>query len=151
MTPPVGAAPLRFDLSADLSATEPPEAHGARRDSVRLLASWRRTGEVAHHRFADLPELLAPGDVVVVNTSGTLAAAVPAERAGGERLELHVSTRLPGAPAAPPGAEPWVVELRTPLPGPCIVEEYDSTCLVPPDWTARLDGHGNIAITRSES
>ena len=118
MTPAVGAAaPLRFDLPADLSATEPPEAHGARRDSVRLLASWRRTGEVAHHRFADLPDLLAPGDVVVVNTSGTLAAAVPAERAGGERLELHVSTRLPGAPAAPPGAEPWVVELRTPLPG----------------------------------
>ena len=42
-------------------------------------------------------------------------------------------------------------DLRTPRPGPCIVEEYDSTCLVPPGWTARLDAHGNIAITRSES
>ena len=82
MIPAVGAAaPLRFDLPPDLSATEPPEATGARRDGVRLLASWRRTGEVAHRRFADLPDLLAPGDVVVVNTSGTLAAAVPAERA----------------------------------------------------------------------
>jgi S-adenosylmethionine:tRNA ribosyltransferase-isomerase len=118
VTTAVGAAaPLRFDLPADLSATEPPEATGRRRDAVRLLASWRSTGEVAHRRFTDLPDLLAPGDVVVVNTSGTLAAAVPAERAGGQRLELHVSTRLPGAPPAPPGAEPWVVELRTPLAG----------------------------------
>jgi S-adenosylmethionine:tRNA ribosyltransferase-isomerase len=118
VNPAVGAtAPLRFDLPADLSATEPPEASGRRRDDVRLLASWRSTGRVAHHRFAELPDLLAPGDVVVVNTSGTLAGAVPAERAGGQQLELHVSTRLPGAPAGPPGAEPWVVELRTPLPG----------------------------------
>jgi N-methylhydantoinase A len=38
--------------------------------------------------------------------------------------------------------------LRTPRPGPCIVEEYDSTCLVPPGWIARLDTHGNIAMTR---
>src|SRR3954452_9009616 len=42
-------------------------------------------------------------------------------------------------------------DLRTPRPGPCIVEEYDSTCLVPPGWTARLDAHGNITIARSES
>jgi len=31
--------------------------------------------------------------------------------------------------------------------GPCIVEEYDATCLVPPGWTARLDGFGNIEMT----
>ena len=41
-------------------------------------------------------------------------------------------------------------DLRTARPGPCIIEEIDSTCLVPPGWTARLDAHGNIAITRSE-
>jgi N-methylhydantoinase A len=41
-------------------------------------------------------------------------------------------------------------DLRTPRRGPCIVEEYDSTCLIPPGWTARLDAHGNIAITRLE-
>src|SRR5437868_2543999 len=38
--------------------------------------------------------------------------------------------------------------LKTPQPGPCIVEEYDSTCLVPPGWTARLDGYGNIVMHR---
>jgi N-methylhydantoinase A len=30
--------------------------------------------------------------------------------------------------------------------GPCIVEEYDATCLVPPGSTATLDGHGNIVV-----
>src|SRR5688572_17215183 len=29
--------------------------------------------------------------------------------------------------------------LATPYAGPCIVEEYDATCLIPPGWTARLD------------
>ncbi|HEX3884099.1 MAG TPA: hydantoinase/oxoprolinase family protein [Stellaceae bacterium] len=39
--------------------------------------------------------------------------------------------------------------LAAPHPGPCIVEEYDATCLVPPGWTARLDGFGNMELRRS--
>jgi N-methylhydantoinase A len=39
--------------------------------------------------------------------------------------------------------------LKKPHRGPCIVEEYDATCLVPPGWTARLDDHGNIVLNRS--
>ena len=35
---------------------------------------------------------------------------------------------------------------RRRIPGPCIVEEYDATCLVPPGWTARLDAFGNIEL-----
>jgi N-methylhydantoinase A len=42
-------------------------------------------------------------------------------------------------------------ELAAPQAGPCIVEEYDATCLVPPGWAARLDPHGNIALRRSDS
>jgi N-methylhydantoinase A len=38
--------------------------------------------------------------------------------------------------------------LKTPHGGPCIVEEYDATCLVPPGWTAVLDEHGNIVLRR---
>jgi N-methylhydantoinase A len=38
--------------------------------------------------------------------------------------------------------------LKTPHEGPCIVEEYDATCLVPPGWTTRLDGYGNIIMNR---
>ena len=37
--------------------------------------------------------------------------------------------------------------LATPHAGPCIVEEYDATCLVPPGWAARLDAFGNIEMT----
>ena len=32
-------------------------------------------------------------------------------------------------------------------PGPAIIEEYDSTCVVPPGWAATLDGDGNIRLT----
>src|SRR5438477_209614 len=38
--------------------------------------------------------------------------------------------------------------LKAPHAGPCIVEEYDATCLVPPGWTAKLDGYGNIVLTQ---
>src|SRR5579863_4536938 len=40
-------------------------------------------------------------------------------------------------------------DLKTPHEGPCIVEEYDATCLIPPGWTARLDEFGNIEMTRT--
>ena len=37
--------------------------------------------------------------------------------------------------------------LRATHVGPCIVEEYDATCVIPPGWNARLDEFGNIAMT----
>ncbi|WP_263411698.1 S-adenosylmethionine:tRNA ribosyltransferase-isomerase [Streptomyces venezuelae] len=77
---------------------------GLRRDSVRLLVS-RGTERVSLHAFRELPGLLRPGDVLVVNTSATLAAAVDA-RLGGEGLVVHFSTRGDDAR--------WAVELRTP-------------------------------------
>jgi S-adenosylmethionine:tRNA ribosyltransferase-isomerase len=96
------------DLDARLEAHEPPEARGVPRDSVRLLVSSRRTGSVVHGRFRDLPRFVAPGDLLVVNTSATLPAAVRATRPDGVELELRFST-----PA--PGRDPnryWIVELR---------------------------------------
>jgi N-methylhydantoinase A len=36
--------------------------------------------------------------------------------------------------------------LATPHQGPCIVEEYDATCVVPPGATAALDEYGNIVL-----
>jgi S-adenosylmethionine:tRNA ribosyltransferase-isomerase len=92
---------LAFELPARLEATEPPPV----RDEVRLLAAT--AAGIEHHRFTDLPDLLQPGDVVVVNTSATLPAALPA----GGTLRLHLSTPLPGA-FPDDGAERWVVELR---------------------------------------
>ena len=37
-------------------------------------------------------------------------------------------------------------DLETPHEGPCIVEEYDATCVVSPNATAVLDAYGNILI-----
>ena len=92
-----------------LEAREPPEARGVARDSVRMLVSSRRKGSIVHGRFRDLPRFLAPGDLLVVNTSATLPAAIPATRADGAELELRFST-----PAR--GRDPesyWIVELRS--------------------------------------
>ncbi|WP_412540286.1 S-adenosylmethionine:tRNA ribosyltransferase-isomerase [Longispora sp. K20-0274] len=92
---------LDFVLPAELEAHDPPEARGLTRDGVRLLVGRAGTGEVAHHRFTDLPDLLSPGDVLVVNTSATMPAAV---RVPGSDLSVHFSTELPDGQ--------WLVELR---------------------------------------
>ena len=68
---------LEFTLPASREAHEPPEARGLPRDGVALLASRGGAGEISHHAFTDLPSLLLPGDLLVVNTSATLPAAVP--------------------------------------------------------------------------
>jgi len=95
-----------FTLPANLEAAEPPEARGLRRDEVRLLVSDIETDSIAHARFCDLPRWLSAGDLLVVNTSGTLNAALPATAANGESFELHLSTQLPGGY--------WTVEIRQP-------------------------------------
>jgi S-adenosylmethionine:tRNA ribosyltransferase-isomerase len=76
-----------------------------RRDEVRLLVSYFGDGDrIIHTQFADLPAYLNPGDVLVINTSGTFNAALEAKGEDGEAYELHLSTRLPDGR--------WVVELR---------------------------------------
>jgi S-adenosylmethionine:tRNA ribosyltransferase-isomerase len=83
-------------------AHEPPEARGLARDEVRMLVA---TGDgLEHARARDLPAHLRAGDVLVVNTSATLPAALPARRADGTALRLHLST--------PAGPQRWVTELR---------------------------------------
>lgn len=86
-----------------------PGAAGPGRDAVRLLVGGRGTGEITHHLFRDLPSLLRPGDVLVVNTSPTLPAAVDGTTGTGEPVVVHFSTRQDDGR--------WAVELRTPRPG----------------------------------
>jgi S-adenosylmethionine:tRNA ribosyltransferase-isomerase len=94
-----------FALDAAHEAHEPPEARGLRRDDVRLLVSPGDAAPV-HARFDDLPSFLAAGDVVVVNTSATVPAALDAMLDSGEPAVVHVSTELP--------AGLWLVEVRRP-------------------------------------
>ena len=84
---------VRFRLPPELEAAAPPEARGLRRDHVRLLAVDRATGAVGHHRFHQLPGLLEPGDLLVVNDSRTLPASLLGRTAGGAPLEVRLAAR----------------------------------------------------------
>lgn len=86
-------------VPAELFATVPLPV----RDAVRLLVATPES--LQHSTFADLGEHLAAGDLVVVNTSGTLPAGVVAHREDGRRAVVHFSTPLPTGE--------WVVELRS--------------------------------------
>lgn len=90
-------------MPPELSARVPAEQRGSGRDDVRLLVT--RGTEVSHHAFRELPGQVRAGDVLVVNTSATLPAAVNG-RVGGERVVVHFSTR--GEDGR------WAVELRAP-------------------------------------
>ena len=89
-----------FTLPAELEAHDPAEARGLPRDGVRLLVSRTSSGEISHHGFTDLPGLLLPGDLLVVNTSATLPARVLASA----DLAVHFSGPRPDGS--------WLVELR---------------------------------------
>jgi S-adenosylmethionine:tRNA ribosyltransferase-isomerase len=66
-----------WELPPELEAVAPPEERGrSGRDDVRLMVARRQGLTVSHHAFRELPHLLEPGDVLVVNTSATLPAAV---------------------------------------------------------------------------
>jgi S-adenosylmethionine:tRNA ribosyltransferase-isomerase len=80
-------------------ATSPPEARGLARDEVRMLVV--EPDRLSHRQVLDLPSVLRPGDLLVVNTSATLPAAVPLV---GDARSVHVSTELDDGD--------WVVEVR---------------------------------------
>jgi S-adenosylmethionine:tRNA ribosyltransferase-isomerase len=113
-----------FTLPADGEAGAPPEDRGLLRDEVRLMAV--RPDGLDHRRFRDLPELLEPGDLVVVNTSATLPARVEARGADDRIVPLHVSTELDDGS--------WVVEVRRPRnDGPDLGIEPGTVLLLPGD------------------
>jgi S-adenosylmethionine:tRNA ribosyltransferase-isomerase len=108
---------IAFELPAELAATEPPEARGAGgRDAVRLMVSHVADDSIAHRTFRDLPGVLASGDLLVVNASATINAALDAWRAPplrpragthepNEQIVLHLSSPVDGE-------QRWIVELR---------------------------------------
>jgi S-adenosylmethionine:tRNA ribosyltransferase-isomerase len=119
-----------------LAASQPPEARGLGRDGVRLLVAT--PDGMVHARFGDLPRFLSAGDLLVINTSATIAGAVDGRRGDGRPVVVHFSSPLdegtpwagtpdgrspgeqapgeatPGEPAGEgtPGEAPWLVELR---------------------------------------
>ena len=105
---------LAFTLTPAHEAGAPPEARGLERDDVRLLVAQRDRLALVHDSFRGLPAHLRAGDLLVVNTSATIPAALPATRADGTPVDLHLSTPVPGAVETQPdhSSPRWVVELR---------------------------------------
>jgi S-adenosylmethionine:tRNA ribosyltransferase-isomerase len=89
---------LAFELP-EQSGTERP------RDEVRMLVA-ERGRPLVHTTFLDLPTHLRAGDLLIVNASATLPAALPARRANGEPVDLHLSTPVPHDETR------WAVEVR---------------------------------------
>jgi len=118
-----------FVLPEAMEATEPPPV----RDGVRLLVAT--AGGVQHARFGQLGEFLAAGDLVVVNTSATIAAAVDGNWAGAA-VEVHFSAELDD------GA--WVVEVR-----PAGVSAGPVAGLRPGD-VITLDGGAALTVDRPQ-
>jgi S-adenosylmethionine:tRNA ribosyltransferase-isomerase len=101
-------SPFDFALDAALEADQPAEARGTSRSDVRLLVSDKATGAIGHRHFEDLRALVRPGDLLVVNNSATLPAAVTTRQG----LRVHFSSTRPDGS--------WLVELRDrdkPYPG----------------------------------
>ncbi|HEX7038953.1 MAG TPA: S-adenosylmethionine:tRNA ribosyltransferase-isomerase [Trueperaceae bacterium] len=76
------------------------------RNAVRLMIADAATGAISHGRFDGIAEALAPGDVLVVNVSATVPAALDGVGAEGP-VRLHLSSPVAGAV--------WTVEPRRPL------------------------------------
>jgi S-adenosylmethionine:tRNA ribosyltransferase-isomerase len=102
----IAAVPGRYtyELPESLEASEPPESRGLTRDAVHMLVSYKSTRLLVSSSFIFLPKFLEPGDLLVINTSGTIPAAIDAAAEDGTALVVHLSTQLDGTR--------WVVEPR---------------------------------------
>jgi S-adenosylmethionine:tRNA ribosyltransferase-isomerase len=87
-----------FTLPPELSAREPPERRGIRRDQVRLLVVDRTTGRIEYSRFDQISNYLRSGDLLVFNSSRTLPASLrgcECSATHGACMEVRLAERLP--------------------------------------------------------
>jgi S-adenosylmethionine:tRNA ribosyltransferase-isomerase len=132
-------------LAERLEAHEPPEQRGIRRDEVAMLVARRGDGSLAHSVFRDLPDYVRPGDLLVVNTSATIPAALAA-RLDGRPVELRLATPRPDAN--------WIVELRTeeglPLGRPATGSRVELPGGAHAELVAPFAGSDRLAVARLE-
>lgn len=94
---------VQFDLPSHLACPVPTEDRNMERDEVRLMVT-ANSGKTQHTTFNHLPAFLQRGDVLVVNTSATIPAALPVSLPGGKQGRLHLSTKL--------SDRQWLIEIR---------------------------------------
>jgi S-adenosylmethionine:tRNA ribosyltransferase-isomerase len=120
---------FRFRMPDAGEASIPPESRGLARDEVRMAVA--RPSGITHARAGDLPAHLHPGDLLVVNTSATLPAALDIVRHGCP-AKLHFSTELDDGS--------WVVEIRRP--------DASGPALPTPGEVLRLPGGVRLRVDR---
>ncbi len=77
-------ADFEYELPSELIAKEPVPV----RHQSRLMSLNRQSKTIAHHHFSNLPELLVPGDLLVVNDTQVLSSRLLARRQSGGLVEL---------------------------------------------------------------
>ncbi len=97
-----------YDVPEELTAHEPAEARGLARDGVRMVVGYQKAMTAEHHLFTHLPEVLTARDLLVVNNSGTLPAALTGRLIDGRTVAVHVSSAEPNERGT------YLVELRRP-------------------------------------
>ncbi len=95
---------IQFELPSQLACPLPTEERGVTRDQIRLLVTSNNGDDVQHSHFSHLGDFLQAGDLLVVNTSATLPAAIPLDLPNGKQGVLHLSNKLPNGR--------WLVEIR---------------------------------------
>jgi S-adenosylmethionine:tRNA ribosyltransferase-isomerase len=93
---------LDFALPEELIAQAPVEPRGA----SRLLLLPRPGGPARHLRFDDLPDLLAPGDLLVLNDSRVIPARLLGQKSSGGKVEVLLVEPAAGVP--PGEAARWL-------------------------------------------
>ncbi len=82
---------FNFELPPEQIAQQPPETRG----SSRMLTLSRATGAWRDGLFQELPELLNPGDLLVLNESRVIPARLFAHRKGGDgKFEVLLTEQL---------------------------------------------------------
>ncbi len=83
-----------FNLPKILECSTPSEERGIGRDEVKLMISNKYTNEIHHKKFKEIDAFLEEGDVLIVNTSGTMNAALSVELPNSKKGRLHLSTQI---------------------------------------------------------
>jgi S-adenosylmethionine:tRNA ribosyltransferase-isomerase len=83
-------AEFEYDLPQDRIALKPLEE----RDRSRLMRLIRSSGAISHHPFSDLPDLLQPSDLIVLNNTRVFPARLFGQRKGVTSGPLGKGSRL---------------------------------------------------------
>lgn len=135
-------ADFDFVLPPELIAFEPP----VQRESARLLTLSRDSGEIAETAITELPQILMPTDLLVLNDTRVIPARLYGEKSTGGKVELFLVRRLEAA------GEAWHALIRSsksPGAGTCIhlPEGVTATVIVrceDDQWLVEFSGTGDF-------